>query len=97
MFDVELPITKGQQIVVYSFSNKQPARITSLVNLINKENEVVKAKPKKLVQGNFAEVIIKMENRICLELITNNNAMGRIALRDGMETIAAGVITEFIS
>jgi len=38
-----------------------------------------------------------METRVCLELSTNNKAMGRIALRDGNETIAAGVITELIS
>jgi translation elongation factor EF-1alpha len=31
-----------------------------------------------------------------LELFSNNKAMGRIALRDGEDTIAAGVITELI-
>ena len=69
-----------------------------MVSLVNqKTDEVIKAKPKKLVKGNFAEVIIKMESRICLELLKNNKAMGRIALRDGMETIAAGVVVELIS
>ena len=40
---------------------------------------------------------IKLEQRICLELAANNKAMGRIALRDGEETIAAGVVIEMIN
>jgi len=50
-----------------------------------------------LIKGNFAQVTIKLEQRICLELATNNKAMGRIALRDGEETIAAGVVIEMIN
>jgi len=38
-----------------------------------------------------------METRVCLELATNNKAMGRIALRDGNDTIAAGIVFELIS
>jgi translation elongation factor EF-1alpha len=40
---------------------------------------------------------MKLDNRICLELFKNNKAMGRIALRDGNETIAAGLITDLIN
>jgi translation elongation factor EF-1alpha len=36
-----------------------------------------------------------MNQKICLELFKNNKSMGRIALRDGEETIAAGFISEF--
>ena len=41
-------------------------------------------------------VTILLEQRICLELQENNKAMGRIALRDGNKTIAAGIVTQFI-
>jgi hypothetical protein len=41
--------------VVYAFSNKIPGRISSLELLIDQaKNEVIKAKPKKLIKGNFA-------------------------------------------
>ena len=62
-----------------------------------KTNKTIKERPKKLVKGNYAQVTIKLEHRICLELASNNKAMGRIALRDGEETIAAGVVTELLS
>mmetsp|Transcript_3825 Transcript_3825/g.6511 ORF Transcript_3825/g.6511 Transcript_3825/m.6511 type:complete len:189 (-) Transcript_3825:53-619(-) len=84
VYDVKTPIIKGQQIVAYTFSNKVAGKITSLELLINQKNdEVMRAKPKKLLKGNFAQVIIKLESQICLELAKNNKAMGRVALRDG--------------
>lgn len=97
VYDLSLPILKGTQVVVYSFSSKVPGRISSLELLLNsKTEEVIKSKPKKLVKGNFAQIVIKMETRVCLELFANNKAMGRIALRDGDETIAAGQVIELI-
>jgi len=55
VYDLSIPIVKGQQIVAYTFSNKVPGKISSLELLINQKNdEVIKAKPKKLVKGNFA-------------------------------------------
>jgi elongation factor 1 alpha-like protein len=84
--------------VVYSFSSKVPGKISSLEFTINKKNdEVLTKKPKKLSAGNLAQVVIKLEQRTCMELFENNRAMGRIALRDGNETIAAGTITELVS
>ncbi len=41
-------------------------------------------------------VTIKVETKIVLELGKNNRSMGRIALRDGQTTIAAGVVEELI-
>jgi len=52
VYDVDLPLTKGQQIVVYAFSNKIPGRISSLELLLDQATEeVIKAKPKKLLKG----------------------------------------------
>ena len=98
VYEVDIPITKGQVVTLFSFSSKVPARISSLEFILNQQTEeVVKAKPKKLVKGNFAQVIIKLEARTCLELFANNKAMGRIALRDEKDTIAAGVVIELVS
>lgn len=98
VYETELPILKGTRCVVYSFSSKVPGRISSLETLIDsKTDEVTRKKPKKLVKGNYAQVVIKMEARVCLELFQNNKAMGRIALRDGNDTIAAGQVIELVS
>jgi translation elongation factor EF-1alpha len=40
--------------------------------------------------------VIKVETRMCLELYKNIRALGRIALRDGNLTIAAGIVSELI-
>lgn len=97
VYDILTPITKGEQIVAYTFSNKVAGKITSLEMLISQKNEeIIKVKPKKLVRGNYAQVIIKLEHPICLEIYKNNKAMGRVALRDGHETIAAGIVNELL-
>ena len=88
---------KGQQVIVHAFSNKLPGKIISLDYTINnKTEEVIKTKPKKLIKNDIAMVTIKVESKIVLELGKNNRSMGRIALRDGQTTIAAGVVEEFI-
>ena len=41
-------------------------------------------------------ITIKLEQKVCLELYANNKAMGKVAIRDGDKTIAAGYIEEFL-
>jgi len=49
------------------------------------------------VSHQNALVTIKLEERACLELFSNYRQMGRITIRDGKKTIAAGIIIEFIN
>ena len=60
------------------------------------EYEITKSKPKKLINNDLAEVVIKLEERICVDIFKNNKAMGRFALRDNEETIAAGTVKRLI-
>ena len=84
-------------MIVHAFSNKVPGKIISLDYTLNtKTDEVIKLKPKKLIKNDVAMVTIKVETKIVLELGKNNRSMGRIALRDGQTTIAAGIVEEFI-
>lgn len=63
------PITKGQPCIVFTFSNKVSGRISHIESLLEiKNDEIIKKKPSKLVQGNYAQVVIKLDERICLEL-----------------------------
>jgi hypothetical protein len=52
----------------------------------------------RFVPKNFnAFVILELEDKLCLELYTNIKSLGRITLRAAGETLAAGVIMEFIA
>ena len=84
-------------MIVHAFSNKVPGKLIFLDYTLNtKTDEVIKTKPKKLIKNDVAMVTIKVETKIVLELGKNNRSMGRIALRDGQTTIAAGIVEEFI-
>jgi translation elongation factor EF-1alpha len=41
--------------------------------------------------------VIKLDERACLELFENYKTLGRITIRDGKKTLAAGIITEIIN
>ena len=66
---------------------------------------MVRKNPKALLKGNLAEVIIKLETRMCLEIDSNNMQLSRIILRDGVEnfeqnlgseTLAAGSVIKLL-
>jgi translation elongation factor EF-1alpha len=40
---------------------------------------------------------LEFEEKLCLELYTNIKALGRITLRASGETLAAGVVSEFLA
>ena len=98
VYELEEPITPGRPLQVFTFSNKIAGKISKLEFLLNQKNEeVIKKRPIKLVKGNYAQVVIKLDERVCLELLSNNKAMGRFALRDAKETIAAGIVFELLN
>jgi translation elongation factor EF-1alpha len=53
---------------------------------------VLKNKPKWLKKGNFAQVKVRVDEPICLELFQNYKSMGRVAIRKNGVTVAAGTI-----
>jgi elongation factor 1 alpha-like protein len=80
---VKTPITRGQPIIVFSFSAKIPGRINKLEAIVNpKSGETIKASPKCLTPNQNAIVHIKLEERACLELFSNYKQLGRITIRD---------------
>lgn len=95
VFDIKTPITRGQNIILYSFSNKIPGKLNKLEAIVNpKSGETIKANPKCLIKNQTAIVHIKLEEKACLELFSNYKAMGRITVRDRNETLASGIIIE---
>ncbi|OAX78671.1 translation elongation factor Tu [Emergomyces africanus] len=64
-----------------------PGRISQLVALLDKgTGQAVKKKPKIVGPGSVARIVVEMEQAIPLE------APGRIVLRAGGETVAAGLL-----
>lgn len=96
VFDVRVPLTLGYQVVLHLGSLNEPASLTKLVEVLDKSTgEVVKRSPRCLTKGMTAKVQIKLSQRaIPLETFKDNKQLGRIMLRKGGETVAAGVVTE---
>ncbi|CAG8519580.1 14783_t:CDS:10 [Dentiscutata erythropus] len=99
VFDVKIPITRGFPVILHRQSLNEPANIIKLVDIINKNTgEVIKKNPRHLPKSTTATVEIKLSNRpIPLEAFKDNKELGRIMLRKGGETVAAGVVVDILS
>ncbi|CAG8466063.1 3937_t:CDS:10 [Ambispora gerdemannii] len=96
VFDVKVPITKGFPVILHHHSLDEPASIVNLIAVIDKSSgEVTKKNPRHLPKSTTATVEIKLTNRpIPLETFRENKDLGRITLRKGGDTVAAGVVIE---
>ncbi|KAI8877204.1 hypothetical protein K501DRAFT_298387 [Backusella circina FSU 941] len=99
VFDIRIPITPGYPIVLHHGSLDEPASIVKLNQILDKSTgQVIKKNPKALTKGMTAKIQIKLAHHaIPLETFKDNKQLGRIMLRKGGETVAAGVITEILS
>jgi len=95
VFNVEMPIIKGFIVVLHCQSLSETATITKLVSLLNKNTgEVTQKRPRFLSKHANAVIQMQTARPVCIELFKDNRVLGRIMLRYGGKTIAAGVITE---
>lgn len=98
---LEIPqgvLSKGEQVMVHSYTSRTPGRITHLLSTIEQNTgKDIKNKPKWLKKGDFAKIQIRLEEHLCLELFTNYKALGRITIRKGNFTIACGTTIEFLA
>jgi len=106
VFDIQVPITAGASVELFHHSRDVPAATTKLISTIDRASgKVLKTNPRVLTKGTSAEVQISLRNTqvtgsslttqgIALETFSTNKDMGRILIRRGGETIAAGVVLE---
>ncbi|KAK4872556.1 hypothetical protein RN001_014585 [Aquatica leii] len=98
VFNVSVPITKGYSVVIHHQSLVEPAVITKLINQLHKSTgEILKKHPRCLSNNSSAMVEIQVSRPIALELYSECKELGRIMIRVGGVTIAAGLITKVIS
>ncbi|KAF9423335.1 HBS1-like protein [Podila epigama] len=99
VFDVKIPITVGFPIIMHQQSHNEPGVISKLVATIDKgTGEIVKKSPRHLSKNTTAMVEIKLNGRaIPLETFKDSKELGRVMLRKGGETVAAGIVTKILS
>ncbi|KAF9121855.1 HBS1-like protein [Mortierella sp. 14UC] len=99
VFDVKIPITVGFPIIMHHQSHNEPGVISKLIATIDKgTGEVVKKNPRHLGKNTTAMVEIRLNGRaIPLETFKDSKELGRVMLRKGGETVAAGIVTKILS
>ncbi|KAF9114640.1 HBS1-like protein [Mortierella sp. AM989] len=99
VFDVKIPITVGFPIIMHHQSHNEPGTISKLIATIDKgTGEIVKKSPRHLGKNTTAMVEIKLNGRaIPLETFKDSKELGRVMLRKGGETVAAGIVTKILS
>ncbi|CAG8600773.1 12930_t:CDS:10 [Funneliformis mosseae] len=92
---IKVPITRGFPVILHRQSLNEPAIITKLISILDKSTgAILKKNPRCLVKSSNAIVEIELSNRpIPLETFKENKELGRIMLRKGGETVAAGIVT----
>ncbi|KAH7344847.1 P-loop containing nucleoside triphosphate hydrolase protein [Rhizoctonia solani] len=107
VFDIQLPIIGGSSVELFHHSREVPASVSKLIETVDRATgAVIKRNPRVLPKSSSAKVTISLRAAsgptarpvsIPLEPFSVNKEMGRILLRRGGETIAAGIVTEIFS
>ncbi|XP_025405308.1 HBS1-like protein isoform X2 [Sipha flava] len=95
VFNVDFPIVRGHQIVLHYQSSSESAVVSRLLAELNKSTgEVMKKNPRMIKKNTHALVKIQLSRPICVEVYSDIRQLGRIMLRSGGTTIAAGLVTK---
>lgn len=98
VFNVKTPITIGYPVILHHHSLIEPATISKLRAQLHKgTGEVVKKNPRVLGNNSCALVELNFQRPIAIERYSDLKEMGRVMLRVGGVTIAAGLVTEIIN
>ncbi|KAL1411034.1 hypothetical protein Q8F55_001981 [Vanrija albida] len=103
VFDLQSPIIVGTAVELFHHSVNVPATISKLL-AISEKGQVIKKNPRVLQKGVTATVEITLRPAtgssrqavMPLETAAENKEMGRVLIRRGGETIAAGMVTELL-
>ncbi|XP_018325494.1 HBS1-like protein [Agrilus planipennis] len=97
IFNIAVPITKGYSVVLHHQSLVEPVIVSKLIAQLNKSTgEVIKKHPRCLTKNTSALIEIQVSRPIGVELYSDCKELGRIMLRVGGATIAAGLITKIL-
>lgn len=95
VFDVEIPLMRGQQMMCYLHTETLTATLARLESLLVKGKPSDK-RPKCLQKGQIGIVQLKVNRKVCVEPKpadgSPNTSLGRLVLRDRGHTVAAGMV-----
>jgi len=95
VFNVDFPIVRGHQVVLHYQSACESAVISRLLAELNKSTgEVIKKNPRIIKKNTHALIKINLSRPICVEVYSDIRQLGRVMLRSGGTTIAAGLVTK---
>ena len=94
-FDLERPILKKQDVMVYVHSVRVAGRVTRVVSV--REGQVNKQRPRMVGKYKIATIEVETEREIPIEKQTNYKTLGRVVIRSEGKTILCGSITELLS
>lgn len=98
VFNVKTPITIGYPVLMHHHSLVEPATISKLKAQLHKgTGEVIKKNPRVLGNNSCALVELTFQRPIAIETYSNLKEMGRVMLRVGGVTIAAGLVTDIVN
>ncbi|KAJ2849140.1 hypothetical protein IWW36_002855 [Coemansia brasiliensis] len=94
VFEPKVPITNGFPVLVHIQSISVPGTVQRIIETFDpRTGESKRKRPRHIRRGATARVEIVTESKLCLELFKDAKELGRIMLRRGGETIAAGIVT----
>jgi elongation factor 1 alpha-like protein len=97
IFNTVTPIVPGTPIVFHFKSIQEQAKISSLVEELDRSTgELIRRNPRRLTKNSSAVIEITLQRQICCELYSDVKELVRFMLRQGGSTIAAGIITKII-
>lgn len=97
VFNIRVPITIGFPVLLHHQSLIEPAIIIKLKSQLHKgTGEIIKKHPRCLTNNSCAVVEIEVTKPICIEKYSDFKELGRVMLRVGGATIAAGLVTKIL-
>lgn len=96
-FDLKEPIIKGTQVIVHIQNIKVEGTIRKLCDSYNKKTKKFDKHPRLLKKNATANVILKLDSDIGVELFKDNKSFGRLILRREGRTIASGIVVKILN
>jgi len=98
VFNVKTPITIGFPVLMHHQSLIEPATVSKLKAQLHKgTGEVIKKNPRCLGSNSCALVEVTFQRPIAIERFSDIKELGRIMLRVGGTTVAAGMVTDVLT
>ena len=91
-----VPLTRGQPFELYVHSTACACVLHKIVCGLGKRGERLEERPRWLGGGCAAVVQLQLDRQVCVELHEACRQLGRVVLRAGGVTVAAGVVTRVV-